>query len=103
MIQGCLPAALQLTFRGRLTEGSLYTLSGFDVTRSNPKFRLTDGPVAIRFNEGTVFEKLATTTRMIPTEHFRFRTYDQILELANAGKQLPGISLYLFCDILAFS
>lgn len=91
MIQGCLPAALQLTFRGRLTEGSLYTLSGFDVTRSNPKFRLTDGPVAIRFNEGTAFEKLATTTRMIPTEHFRFRTYDQILELANAGKQLPDV------------
>ncbi|KAJ4872319.1 Uncharacterized protein Rs2_46011 [Raphanus sativus] len=85
------PAAVQLTFRGRLTEGSVYTLSGFDVTRSNPKFKLTDGPVAIRFNEGTEFEKLATTTRMIPTEHFRFRTYEQIRELANTGKQLPDV------------
>ncbi|CAN6986440.1 unnamed protein product, partial [Brassica oleracea var. botrytis] len=85
------PAAIQLTFRDRLSEGSVYTLSGFDVTRSNPKFRLSDGPVSIRFNEGTAFEKLATTTREIPTEHFCFRPYDQILELANTGKQLPGI------------
>ncbi|CAN6901966.1 unnamed protein product [Brassica oleracea] len=90
LIQGSVPAAIQLTFRGRLSEGSVYTLSGFDVTRSNPKFRLSDGPVSIRFNEGTAFEKLATTTRKIPTEHFRFRPYDQILELANTGKQLPA-------------
>ncbi|WZZ85773.1 hypothetical protein YC2023_114352 [Brassica napus] len=40
-IQGSVPAAIQLTFRGRLTEGSVYTLSGFDVIRSNPKFRLS--------------------------------------------------------------
>ncbi|KAH0863865.1 hypothetical protein HID58_081076 [Brassica napus] len=91
LIQGSVPAAIQLTFRGRLSEGSVYTLSGFDVTRSNPKFRLSDGPVSIRFNEGTAFEKLATTTRKIPTEHFRFRPYDQILELANTGKQLPDV------------
>ncbi|CAN7081938.1 unnamed protein product [Brassica oleracea var. botrytis] len=52
-----------------LTEGSVYTLSGFDVTRSNPKLKLTDGPVSIRFNEGTAFEKLAATARTIPTEH----------------------------------
>ncbi|KAF3502070.1 hypothetical protein F2Q69_00040591 [Brassica cretica] len=71
-IQGSVPVAIQLTFRGRLTEGSVYTLSGFDDTRSNPKFRLSDGPVSIRFNEGTAIEKLATTTRIIPTEHFRF-------------------------------
>lgn len=66
-------------------------MSGFDVTRSNPKFRLTDGPVSIRFNDGTAFEKLATTVRIIPTEHFRFRPYEQLIELANTGKQLPGI------------
>ncbi|KAG2321992.1 hypothetical protein Bca52824_015205, partial [Brassica carinata] len=81
----------QRQFRERLTEGSVYTLSGFDVTRSNPKFRLTDGPVSIRFNEGTAVEKLATTARTIPTEHFRFRTHKQILELANSGRQLPDV------------
>ncbi|XP_048592126.1 uncharacterized protein LOC111215874 isoform X2 [Brassica napus] len=40
LVQGSVPASLQLTFRGRLTEGSVYTLSGFDVTRSNPKLRI---------------------------------------------------------------
>ncbi|CAF2042186.1 unnamed protein product [Brassica napus] len=99
LVQGSVPASLQLMFRGRLTEGSVYTLSGFDVTRSNPKFRLSDGPVSIRFNEGTSFEKIATTSRIIPTEHFRFRPYEQILELANTGKQLPGIILDLWFAI----
>ncbi|KAG5413475.1 hypothetical protein IGI04_001042 [Brassica rapa subsp. trilocularis] len=66
MVQGSVPALRQLKFRKRLTEGSIYTLSGFDVMRSNPKFRT------------------------IPTEQFRFRPYDQLLELANTGKQLPA-------------
>lgn len=91
MVQGSVPALRQLKFRKRLTEGSIYTLSGFDVTRSNPKFRLSGAPFSLRFNDGTDFEKLKTTVRTIPTEQFRFRPYDQLLELANTGKQLPGI------------
>ncbi|XP_056844974.1 uncharacterized protein LOC108807093 isoform X1 [Raphanus sativus] len=91
LVQGTVPAALSLTFRERLSEGSIYTLSGFDVTRSSPKYRLSDGPIAIRFNEGTAFEKLPTTTKVLPTEHFRFQPYDHILELANTGKQLPDV------------
>ncbi|KAL0713494.1 hypothetical protein Bca4012_020472 [Brassica carinata] len=91
VVQGSVPAALKLMFRERMTERSVYTLSGFDVTRSNPKFRLSDAPFTIRFNDGTAFEKMATTERKIPTEHFRFRSYDQILELSNTGKQLPDV------------
>ncbi|KAJ4878947.1 Rep_fac-A_C domain-containing protein [Raphanus sativus] len=91
LVQGTVPAALSLTFRERLSEGSIYTLSGFDVTRSSPKYRLSDGPIAIRFNEGTAFEKLPTTTKVLPTEHFRFQPYDHMLELANTGKQLPDV------------
>nr|VDD44516.1 unnamed protein product [Brassica oleracea] len=59
--------------------------------RNNPKFKLSDGPVSIRFNEGTDFEKLSATARIIPTEHFRFRTHEQILELANTSRQLPDV------------
>ncbi|KAF2579262.1 hypothetical protein F2Q70_00009819 [Brassica cretica] len=91
MVQGCVPAVHQRKFRERLTEGSVYTLSRFDVTRSNPKFMLTDGPDSIRFNEGTDFEKLAATARTIPTEHFRFRPHGQILELANTSRHLPDV------------
>ncbi|KAL0676021.1 hypothetical protein Bca4012_004002 [Brassica carinata] len=91
MVQGCVPAVHQRKFRERLTEGSVYTLSRFDVTRSNPKFKLTDGPDSILFNEGTDFEKLAATARTIPTEHFRFRPHGQILELANTSRQLPDV------------
>ncbi|CAN6876937.1 unnamed protein product [Brassica oleracea] len=91
LVQGCVSAVHQRKFRERLAEGSVYTLSGFDVTRSKPKFKLSDGPVSIRFNEGTDFEKLAATARIIPTEHFRFRTHEQILELANTSRQLPDV------------
>ncbi|KAG5411423.1 hypothetical protein IGI04_007742 [Brassica rapa subsp. trilocularis] len=89
LVHGSVSALRQLRFRQRLTEGSVYNLSGFDVARNSPKFRLSDGPVSIRFNEETAFEK--TSVRNIPTEHFRFRSYDQILELANTGKQLPDV------------
>uniref|UniRef100_M4F735 Replication factor A C-terminal domain-containing protein n=2 Tax=Brassica campestris TaxID=3711 RepID=M4F735_BRACM len=91
MVQGSIPALRQLQFKNRLVEGSIYTLTGFDVVRSNPKFRLSDSAFSIRFNEGTELEKLSTTVRTIPTEQFRFRTYDQLRELANTGKQLHDI------------
>ncbi|XP_013644132.1 probable replication factor A 73 kDa subunit [Brassica napus] len=91
MVQGSIPALRQLQFKNRLAEGSIYTLTGFDVVRSNPMFRLSDSTFSIHFNEGTELEKLSTTVRTIPTELFRFRTYDQLRELANTGKQLPDI------------
>ena len=90
-MQGSVGANRQLRFRDRLSEGSLYTLTGFDVTRSNTNFRLSDAPFSIRFNEGTELEKIPASVRPIPTELFRFMPYSQILELANTGKQLPGM------------
>ncbi|CAF1784549.1 unnamed protein product, partial [Brassica napus] len=91
VVHGSIPASRQLRFKNRLSEGSVYTLSGFDVTRSSPKYRLSDAPVSVRFNAESDFEKLPATDRIIPTEHFRFRQYDQIIELANTGNQLPDV------------
>ncbi|CAH8336196.1 unnamed protein product [Eruca vesicaria subsp. sativa] len=78
-------------FRDRLTEGSVYTLSGFDVVQSGPNFRLCDAPLMIRFNDGTSFDKKLNPDRPIPTESFRFMLYSRLIELANTGKQLPDI------------
>ncbi|WZZ25788.1 hypothetical protein YC2023_009189 [Brassica napus] len=36
LIQGSVPETIQLTFRGRLTEGSVYTLSGSTITDRLP-------------------------------------------------------------------
>ncbi|WZZ42742.1 hypothetical protein YC2023_039001 [Brassica napus] len=91
LIQGSIGSIRQLRFRNRLSEGSVYALSGFDVSRSNPNFRLSDEPLSIRFNDGTSFDKLPESVRPIPTELFRFRSYNRLLELANTGKQLPDI------------
>ncbi|WZZ81035.1 hypothetical protein YC2023_101607 [Brassica napus] len=40
---------------------------------------------------GTDFEKLVATARTIPTEHFRFRPHEQIIELANTSRQLLDV------------
>lgn len=91
LIQGSINSIRQLKFRERLREGPVYTLSGFDVTRSNPNYRLADAPLSIRFSDGTSFDKLTESIRPIPTEMFQFRSYNQLLELANRVKQLPDI------------
>ena len=103
MVHGSIPASRQRRFKNRLSEGSVYTLSGFDVTRSSPKYRLSDAPVSVRFNAETDFEKLPATDSIIPTEHFRFRQYDRIIELANTGNQLPGMTLYISAFIIEMS
>ncbi|WZZ79650.1 hypothetical protein YC2023_100222 [Brassica napus] len=73
------------------TEGSLYTLTGFGVVRSNNNFRLSDASFSIRFNEGTSLEKVTASARPILMELFRFMAYSQILEFTNTGKQLPDV------------
>ena len=90
------------TFRRQFSEGSLYSLSGFDVGRSNPKSRLSDSLVSIRFNDGTFFETKTDSDKDIPTELFRFRSQEQLLTLANTNKELPGISL-LFNKLIQVS
>ncbi|CAH8362961.1 unnamed protein product [Eruca vesicaria subsp. sativa] len=42
LMQASIAAAREVRFRQSLTEGSVYSLAGFDVTRSNPKYRLSD-------------------------------------------------------------
>lgn len=56
----------------------MYSLSGFDVTRSHNEFRLSDSPVSIRFADGTASEELTDSGNSIPTEMFRFHSYDQL-------------------------
>ncbi|KAH0914451.1 hypothetical protein HID58_028897 [Brassica napus] len=81
-------------------------LSGFDVSRNNPNFRLYDESLSIRFNDGTSFDKLPESVSPIPTELFRFRSYNQLLELANTCKQLPVViafvSVFFYSMVLAF-
>ncbi|KAH0908103.1 LOW QUALITY PROTEIN: hypothetical protein HID58_031424, partial [Brassica napus] len=91
LIHGSINSSRVDTFRRRLSEGSVYSLSGFDVARANPKYRLSDSPVSIRFNDGTFFEPKTDSDKDIPTELFRFRSHEQFLALANTNRELPDI------------
>ncbi|CAN6880128.1 unnamed protein product [Brassica oleracea] len=91
LTQGSVGANRQLRFRDRLSEGSLYTLTGFDVTRSNTNFRLSDAPFSIWFNEGTKLEKIPASVRPIPY----LRSFSDIIGELNAIRstitdRLPG-------------
>ncbi|KAH0934712.1 hypothetical protein HID58_011829 [Brassica napus] len=48
----------------------LYDLSGFDVTKTNQSFRLSDSHVSIRFTEQTQFHELPENRGLIPMELF---------------------------------
>ncbi|KAF2559494.1 hypothetical protein F2Q68_00015979 [Brassica cretica] len=91
LIHGTVNTSRSQTYRQDFNEGSIYSLSGFDVTRSNNNFRLSDAPVSVRFGEGTRFTRVTDSDKVIPTEMFRFRSYDQLLALANTNRQLPDI------------
>ncbi|KAF3528622.1 hypothetical protein DY000_02038505 [Brassica cretica] len=51
LIQRTVNANRLHTLRDHLSEGSVYISSGFDFTRSNNDFRLSDAHVSIRFND----------------------------------------------------
>ncbi|KAF3588546.1 hypothetical protein F2Q69_00030958 [Brassica cretica] len=71
-------------------EGSVYSLTGFEVTRCNQNYRLSDSSLLIRFSNSTTFEKITEPAAPIPLESFRFRNYSEMLGLANSNNQLPG-------------
>ncbi|KAJ4888842.1 hypothetical protein Rs2_28590 [Raphanus sativus] len=72
-----------------LIQGSINSSQQLRFKTINPNYRLSDAPISIRFNDATYFDKLPQSVRPIPTELFRFRPYNEFLELANTGKQLP--------------
>lgn len=89
LIQETMNATRIHTYRPYINEGSIYSLSGFDVTRSNNNYRLSDAPVSVGFSDDTTFDRVTDSDKVIPTEMFRFRSYDQLLALANTNRQLP--------------
>ncbi|KAG2294803.1 hypothetical protein Bca52824_041472 [Brassica carinata] len=74
LIQETIHASRLNTFKRRLSEGSVYSLSGFELTRSNNNF-----PLSIRFNDRTSFAETTNSKKDIPTELFRFRSYEHWL------------------------
>lgn len=78
------------THQTNLEAGTVYSLTGFEVTRCNQDYRLSDSSLLIRFTDSTTFEKITDPAVPIPLESFRFRNYSEMLRLANSNNQLPG-------------
>ncbi|CAN6921695.1 unnamed protein product [Brassica oleracea var. botrytis] len=51
--------------------GSMFFVSGFDVTGCNHNFRLSDSPLAIRFSDSTTLDEMTEPVNPIPEERFR--------------------------------
>ncbi|XP_013633187.1 PREDICTED: uncharacterized protein LOC106338849 [Brassica oleracea var. oleracea] len=78
-------------FREKLHAGTMFSVSGFDVSRCAQNFRLTDSSLMIRFNESTSFQELTEPDSPLPEEAFRFRNHSELIGLANTNTQLPDI------------
>ncbi|KAH0884567.1 hypothetical protein HID58_060663 [Brassica napus] len=91
LIHGTINSHRLKKYGDQFSEGSLHSMSGFDVTRSPNNFKISDFPLAIRFNDHTAFELLTDSVNPIPDEMFRFRTHQQLLALANTGTHLPDL------------
>ncbi|CAN6892138.1 unnamed protein product [Brassica oleracea] len=83
------------TFRHLFNVGSMYSVSGFDVTHSNLNFKLSGSPVSIRFNDETDFKDLTETNFLknisgsTILKTLPVRSHDQLLGLANTNTHLP--------------
>ncbi|XP_013597271.1 PREDICTED: uncharacterized protein LOC106305450 [Brassica oleracea var. oleracea] len=91
MMQATISASHLPQFRERLTAGTMFFVSGFDVSRCAQNFRLTDSSLLIRFNESTYFEELTEPVSPLPEEAFRFCNQSELIGLANTNTQLPDI------------
>ncbi|XP_010451599.1 PREDICTED: uncharacterized protein LOC104733744 [Camelina sativa] len=91
VMQGSINVTYLSKFENSLRDGAIYQISGFEVTRSNYRFKLTDFHFSIRFTPTTVFDEVDESVSRIPNEHFRFRSYEQLVSLANTNTELPDI------------
>ncbi|CAH8391183.1 unnamed protein product [Eruca vesicaria subsp. sativa] len=88
IIQATVRANRLPTFRPRLTAGSMYSISSFDVARCAQNFRLPDSSSLIRFSDSTVFNKITEPDSPLPLEGFRYGNETELLGLANTNTQL---------------
>ncbi|KAL0671212.1 hypothetical protein Bca4012_033916 [Brassica carinata] len=80
-------------FRERLTVGTIYFVSGFDVARCAQNFKLADSSLMIQSNDSTEFDVLSNPVSPIPAKGFRFRNQTELVGLANTNTQLPATEL----------
>ncbi|XP_018469475.2 uncharacterized protein LOC130512541 isoform X1 [Raphanus sativus] len=97
MMQATISAGRLPEYRGRLIAGSMFTLSGFDVSRAAQNFRLTDSSLMIRFSDMTSFKELPAPVSPLPEEAFRFRNQSELVGLANTSTQLPDVVGEILC------
>ncbi|KAL0815319.1 hypothetical protein Bca101_071763 [Brassica carinata] len=64
-----------------LKAGSLYSLAGFDVTRCNQNYRLSDSSMMIRFGDSTCFDEITEPAIPIGVESFQFHNHSELLDI----------------------
>nr|VDD42959.1 unnamed protein product [Brassica oleracea] len=91
MMQVTISAGRLPQFREMLHARTMFSVSGFEVSRCAQNFRFTDSSLMIRFNESTSFQKLTEPVSPLPEEAFRFHNQSELIGLANTNTQLPDI------------
>ncbi|KAG5397181.1 hypothetical protein IGI04_018995 [Brassica rapa subsp. trilocularis] len=90
MMQVTISSSRLPQYRERLIVGTMFFVSGFDVSRCAQSFRLTESSLLIRFNENTTFEEITDHVSPLREEAFRFRNQSEMIGLAKTNTQFPG-------------
>ncbi|KAG5384156.1 hypothetical protein IGI04_035626, partial [Brassica rapa subsp. trilocularis] len=102
MMQVTISSSRLPQYRERLIVGTMFSVSGFDVSRCAQSFRLTESSLLIRFNENTTFEEITDHVSPLPEEAFRFRNQSEMIGLAKTNTQFPESDIYLilYVDVI---
>ncbi|KAL0846632.1 hypothetical protein Bca101_019878 [Brassica carinata] len=79
------------TYMSSLKAGSMHSLTGFDVTRCNQKFRLSETSLFIHLRDSTSFIEVTKPLPPIRDESFRFRNHREMFVLAKTNTQFQYI------------
>ncbi|KAG2261179.1 hypothetical protein Bca52824_068258 [Brassica carinata] len=70
MMQATISSSQPPQFQERFAAGTMFFMSGFDVSRCAHNVRLTDSSLLIRFNETTSFDEITEPVSPLPEKHF---------------------------------
>ncbi|KFK22384.1 hypothetical protein AALP_AAs42393U000300 [Arabis alpina] len=84
-------------FKNKLKEGSIFSVTSFDVQPNLNCYRLSDNPHKIWFNDHTDVGDVNVDEYDIPVQYFRIRTFKDVQMMVDKGEHLPNVIAQVSC------
>ncbi|KFK45084.1 hypothetical protein AALP_AA1G341600 [Arabis alpina] len=84
-------------FKNKLKEGSIFSVTSFDVQPNLNCYRLSDNPYKMWFNDHTDVGDFNVDEYDIPVQYFRIRTFKDVQMMVDKGEHLPDVIAQVSC------